>query len=111
MAATATINAKVEPTEKAAFIATAESLGLSPSSAIKVFARAFIDQGGFPFEVRRPVRLSSEGEASYLELMADIKAGTAKSYSDFGEILAEIDAEIAEEDALDADAARALADA
>jgi DNA-damage-inducible protein J len=90
MAATATINAKVEPAEKAAFTRTAESLGLSPSSAIKVFARAFIERGGFPFEVRQP-RFSAETETAFQEAR-DIIDGkvAAKSYASFDELLADL---------------------
>ncbi|MDR0848708.1 MAG: type II toxin-antitoxin system RelB/DinJ family antitoxin [Propionibacteriaceae bacterium] len=90
MAATATINAKVEPAEKAAFTQTAEALGLSPSSAIKVFARAFIEWGGFPFDVRQP-RFNAETEAAFQEAQ-DIIDGkvAAKSYTSFDAFLADL---------------------
>mgnify|MGYP002511225752 CR=1 FL=1 len=52
MAATATINAKIEPAEKDEFLAATEALGLTPSAAIRVFVRMFNRCKGFPFDVR-----------------------------------------------------------
>lgn len=53
MAATATLNTKVDEQEKQRFVATAESLGMNASTALKVFVRKFNECGGFPFEVRK----------------------------------------------------------
>ena len=47
------LNTKIDPQEKEVFIETCESLGMTPSSAIKVFVRVFNEHGGFPFELRR----------------------------------------------------------
>ena len=53
MNATVTLNTKLTPDEKQKFVETAEALGLSSSSALKVLIRKFNEVGGFPFEVRR----------------------------------------------------------
>ena len=50
MAATATLNTKVEPYDKERFSRTAESLGMSASTALKVFVLKFNECGGFSFE-------------------------------------------------------------
>ena len=50
---TAIINAKVDQAEKDSFVATAEALGLSASSALRVFVKKFNEHGGFPFDVRQ----------------------------------------------------------
>lgn len=60
MATTMTsLNTKVSAEEKDEFTRTAAALGLTPSSAIKVFVRMFNAYGGFPFEVRQPVNSNS----------------------------------------------------
>lgn len=49
------LNTKLSVEEKEEFSRTTAALGLTPSSAIKVFVRMFNECGGFPFDVRRPV--------------------------------------------------------
>ncbi|GHU56118.1 hypothetical protein FACS189442_4420 [Spirochaetia bacterium] len=51
MAATAQISVKIDPKNKKIFEATAESLGLNASDAMRVMIKKFIDRGGFPFDV------------------------------------------------------------
>ena len=56
MATTMTsLNTKLSVEEKEEFVRTTAALGLTTSSAIKVFVRMFNECGGFPFDVRRPV--------------------------------------------------------
>lgn len=56
MATTMTsLNTKLSVEEKEEFMRTTAALGLTTSSAIKVFVRMFNECGGFPFDVRRPV--------------------------------------------------------
>lgn len=64
MATTMTsINTKLGVEEKEEFVRATAALGLTASSAIKVFVRMFNECGGFPFDVRRPVDSES---ATYL---------------------------------------------
>lgn len=58
--ATALMSVKLDADEKALFTENAEALGMTPSSAIKVFVRQFNEYRGFPFEVRRPLRLNPD---------------------------------------------------
>jgi DNA-damage-inducible protein J len=97
--ATASLNTKIEPAEKELFVKTASEVGLSPSSAIRVFVRAFNEWGGFPFPVHRSYPMGEEERASIIELDRQIASGTVKRYGSFAEILAEVDAEITAEDA------------
>ena len=46
---------RVDLNLKRAFEATAEELGLSATSALTVFMKRFVEDGGFPFEVRRRI--------------------------------------------------------
>ena len=57
------LNTKLSVEEKETFLRTTAALGLTPSSAIKVFVRMFNECGGFPFDVRRPV---SDAATTYL---------------------------------------------
>lgn len=60
MATTMTsLNTKLSVEEKEEFECTTSALGLTTSSAIKVFVRMFNECGGFPFDVRRPVESAS----------------------------------------------------
>lgn len=53
MKATVTLHTKLTADEKKKFVETAEALGLSSSSALKVLIRKFNEVGGFQFDVRR----------------------------------------------------------
>ena len=56
MEATASLNTKIDPREKKEFVEIAESLGMSPSAAVRIFVRMFNSCKGFPFDVRmKPV--------------------------------------------------------
>ena len=50
------LSARIDHDTKIAFTAICDEVGLSPSQAIKLFARAVINYGGIPFELkaRRP---------------------------------------------------------
>ncbi len=52
---TAPLGNRVDVNLKRAFEATAEELGLSATSALTVFMKRFVEDGGFPFDVRRRV--------------------------------------------------------
>lgn len=58
MSATALMSVKLDANEKALFAENAEALGITPSSAVKIFVRQFNEYRGFPFEVRRAPRLN-----------------------------------------------------
>ncbi len=46
------ISTRIEPNMKVQFIEICDEMGLSPSQAIKLFAKAVINTGGIPFELR-----------------------------------------------------------
>lgn len=51
---------RVDSNLKRAFDTTAEDLGISPTSALTVFMKRFVEDGGFPFEVRKRVPTEAE---------------------------------------------------
>jgi len=89
MSTTATVNTKVSIEEKERFNAIAGALGLSQSTVLRNFIKAFNSAGGFPYDVNYP--MSAEEAASTQELNAQIKDGTAKLYSSMDEVWDEID--------------------
>ena len=52
MEAITSLNTKISLTDKELFVKTTESLGLTPSGAIKIFVSMCNQSGGFPFEGR-----------------------------------------------------------
>jgi len=46
------ISTRLDQSMKIEFIAVCEEIGLSPSQAIKLFAKAVINYGGIPFELK-----------------------------------------------------------
>jgi len=50
------LSTRIDPETKMAFTHICDEMGLSPSQALKLFARAVVNHGGIPFElkVRQP---------------------------------------------------------
>ena len=93
------LNTKIDASEKERFVATTASLGMTPSSAIKVFISMFNQWGGFPFDVRHPqYPVTVEERESLAELDRQIADGTVRRFSSFDELLVDVDEEIAAED-------------
>lgn len=54
------ISSKLRSDEKATFIATCDSIGTTPSNAIRMFVSAFNKRGGFPFDPSNPYNFNAE---------------------------------------------------
>ncbi|MDO4289749.1 MAG: type II toxin-antitoxin system RelB/DinJ family antitoxin [Eggerthellaceae bacterium] len=54
------ISSRLRHDEKEAFLATCDSIGTSPSNAIRMFVAAFNKRGGFPFDPANPYGFSAE---------------------------------------------------
>lgn len=48
------LSTRIDQDTKVAFTSICDDLGLSTSQAIKIFARAVINYGGIPFELKAP---------------------------------------------------------
>ncbi|MBE0507605.1 MAG: type II toxin-antitoxin system RelB/DinJ family antitoxin [Marinospirillum sp.] len=48
------LSTRIDHDTKAAFTSICDEVGLSPSQALKLFARAVINYGGIPFEIKAP---------------------------------------------------------
>lgn len=64
------LSTRIDPDTKLAFTNVCENMGLSPSQAIKLFAKAVINYGGIPFELK--VRQPNETTAAAI---TELEAG------------------------------------
>ena len=59
-AQTVALSNRVDANLKREFDNTAADLGLSATAALSVLMKRFVDEGGFPFDVRRRIPTESE---------------------------------------------------
>lgn len=96
MAKTANINLRIEPLKKQQAEALFSSFGISVTDAINIFLSQSIMEGGFPFKIVQP-RYNRETELA-MEEAKQIASGNihSKSYTNFSELLADLDNEVDE---------------
>ena len=89
IAAMERISSTLRHDEKRAFIATCETIGTTPSNAIRMFVAAFNRRGGFPFDSANPCGFSAETLAA----MEDAAAGRNLSapFDNVADMLASLD--------------------
>ncbi len=73
--ATTTLSNRVDPILKKEFELTAESIGISTTSAITVFMKRFVADGGFPFDVVSHVPSEAEYAAEMDARLGRMLAG------------------------------------
>ena len=61
------ISSKLRSDEKSTFIATCDSIGTTPSNAIRMFVSAFNKRGGFPFDPSNPYGFNQETLAAMVD--------------------------------------------
>ena len=94
MAKTAVINVRTEPEIKAQVENLYRSMGVSLSEAINMFLYKSIDFCGLPFELCREIpNAETIAAMEEAELIAAGKL-SAKSYSSFAELVADLDSDI-----------------
>ena len=79
------LSARIDHDTKAAFTNICEAVGLSTSQAIKLFAKAVINHGGIPFEVRvqQPNQVS-------IAAMKELDEGKGHSAESVGALMNEL---------------------
>ena len=84
------ITAKIKEEEKAEFLQVAESIGTTPSNAIRMFVSAFNKRKGFPFDSSNPYGFNQET----LEAMRDSakKRNLSASFNSVEEMMADLEA-------------------
>lgn len=74
------ISTRIDHSLKVEFTRVCEELGLSPSQAIKLFAKAVINYGGIPFELK--VKQPNETTIKAMHELENDKVYKAKSTSE-----------------------------
>ena len=88
--ANAPVVGKVTDAEKAKFVSTCDSIGTTPSNAIRMFVSAFNRRGGFPFDPSNPYGFDRET----LRAMDDaVNHRTQGPYRTVDEMFAALDSE------------------
>lgn len=80
------ISTRIEHDMKVQFINVCDDIGLSPSQAIKLFAKAMINYGGIPFELKR-----KQPNAITLQAMAELVEGQGNKTTDTNALFKELD--------------------
>lgn len=81
------LSTRIDHDTKTAFTHVCDEIGLSPSQAIKLFARAVINYGGIPFEVKakRPTPLTLEAIQELENGKGRKVAGVDQLFKELGE--------------------------
>ena len=79
------LSTRIDHETKAAFTHVCDQVGLSPSQAIKLFAKAVINYGGIPFELR-----SKQPNAQTLEAIQELDAGKGHSADDVSQLFKQL---------------------
>lgn len=79
------LSTRIDHDTKLAFTNVCEGMGLSPSQAIKLFAKAVVNYGGIPFELK--VKQPNAATASAISELESGKANTASNIEELFEEL------------------------
>lgn len=79
------LSTRIDHDTKVAFTNICDEVGLSPSQALKLFARAVINHGGIPFELK--ARQPNETTAAAIKELAEGKGHRSQSV---GHLLSEL---------------------
>lgn len=82
---TEVLSTRLDSATKAAFTNICDELGLSTSQAIKVFAKAVINTGSIPFELKVP-----QPNAATLAAMQELEDGKGIAAVDANQLLSEL---------------------
>jgi DNA-damage-inducible protein J len=75
------LSTRIDHDTKVAFSNICDEVGLSPSQAIKLFAKAVINYGGIPFELKAPQ--PNETSAAAMQELLEGKGHSAESLESF----------------------------
>lgn len=75
------LSTRIDYETKIAFTYVCEAVGLSPSQALKLFARAVINYGGIPFEIK-----AKQPSLQTLEAIKELEQGDGHKASDVNQL-------------------------
>ena len=79
------LSTRIDHDTKLAFTNICKEMGLSTSQAIKLFAKAVINYGGIPFELR-----AKQPNAATASAIADLESGHTNSATDVEELFSDL---------------------
>jgi DNA-damage-inducible protein J len=79
------LSTRIDHDTKLAFTHVCNEVGLSPSQAIKLFAKAVINYGGIPFELR-----SKTPNSKTLEAIQELENGNGNTADDVNQLFQEL---------------------
>jgi len=87
------INIRMDETLKRDFDELCNDLGLSMSAAVNIFAKTVVRRQGIPFEISKDTP-NSETIAAIEEIQAIKRDPNKRLYTNFSEILSEVEADV-----------------
>lgn len=85
------ISTRIDRDSKLEFTNVCEEIGLSPSQAIKLFAKAVINYGGIPFELKR-----KQPNKVTLQAMKELEEGKGHKVNSTSELFSELGVNISD---------------
>jgi DNA-damage-inducible protein J len=79
------LSTRIDPDTKSAFTNICDEIGLSPSQAIKLFAKAVINHGGIPFDVK-----TKQANNQTLAAIQELEQGGGHSIADITQLIEEL---------------------
>ncbi|NRA56156.1 MAG: type II toxin-antitoxin system RelB/DinJ family antitoxin [Gammaproteobacteria bacterium] len=79
------LTARIDHNTKVAFTHVCDEIGLSPSQAIKLFAKAVINYGGIPFELK-----GKQPNAMTIAAMQELESGQGNKASDINQLFGDL---------------------
>ena len=79
------LSTRIDHDTKLAFTHVCDEVGLSTSQAIKLFAKAVINYGGIPFELR-----SKTPNSKTLEAIQELESGNGNTVDDVNQLFQEL---------------------
>jgi len=83
------ISTRIEPGMKIEFTHVCEEIGLSPSQAIKLFAKAVINYGGIPFELK-----TKQPNKNTIQAMQEVEEGQGHRSAGASELFNELEVKL-----------------
>lgn len=79
------LSTRIDQDTKLAFTQVCDQLGLSTSQALKLFAKAVINHGGIPFELKTKVPSTETAQA-----IAELETGSGTAVQSIEELFSEL---------------------
>ncbi len=80
------LSTRIDHDTKSAFTHICDELGLSPSQAIKLFAKAVINYGGIPFEVK-----AKQPNTQTFDAIQELEQGRGHKAANINQLVEELD--------------------